>query len=265
MLNLSSGYWFRQTQDIISNHVISLPHPNVLIAKEAEKTIPVEVVVRRYMAKSSTHTSIYYQYVNQGRRNIYGIDFPDGLRANQELPMGTIITPTTKSEDHDEELTNDQARETVDNEFGNGTWNKVSQAALKIFDRSRVIVANRGLILVDTKYEFGIDAQGNLMLIDEINTPDSSRFWLADNYRERFEAGATPESFDKDIIRRYLADASFTGEGPVPVVDPEAINETSRVYRKAFEMITATEWRGVDPDPERIRSAVFRGLEIINS
>lgn len=241
-LNLLSAFWFKETRDIVRNHLIWVLHPNILIAEQARETLPIEVVVRRHMARSSSSTSVYHNYTERERREIYGIKFPSGLRANQEFPMGTIITPTTKAlTGHDQELTDVEAREIADSRLGDGTWARTKEAALLLFERARAFHLEKGLILVDTKYEFGIDGDGNLMLIDEIHTPDSSRFWLAATYRERFEAGENPETFDKEILRRWLADHGFRGEGTVPVVDPEIIDQMARAYRIPYVMVTGKE------------------------
>lgn len=242
VLNLLSAYWFEKTQDIVPNHMVAVPHPNILFARQAQATLPVEIVLRRYMAKSSTTTSVYHNYTERGRREIYGIAFPEGLRANQELPMGTILTPTTKAEaGHDQELADTQACEIVDSKLGNGTWDQAKTAAHAIFERARLHCLDRGLILVDTKYEFGLDSAGNLMLIDEIHTPDSSRFWLAETYEERFGKDETPDTFDKEILRRWLADREFKGEGPVPKVDTEIIDRMAEAYTVPYRMIAGRD------------------------
>lgn len=242
VLNLLSAYWFENTQDIVPNHMVAVPHPNVLFAQQAPATLPVEIVLRRFMAKSSTTTSVYYNYAGRERRKIYGIDFPDGLQPNQEFPMGTILTPTTKAETgHDQELTDAQAGEIVDRRLGNGTWNRAKTAAQAIFERARIHCLARGLILVDTKYEFGLDRAGNLMLIDEIHTPDSSRFWLAETYEEKFREGKNPDTFDKEILRRWLAEKGFKGDGPVPKVDSEIIDRMAEAYTVPYKMITGRD------------------------
>ncbi|OGH12586.1 MAG: hypothetical protein A2857_04480 [Candidatus Levybacteria bacterium RIFCSPHIGHO2_01_FULL_36_15] len=242
VLNLLSAYWFEQTQDVVPNHMIAVPHPNVLFARQAQATLPVEVVLRRYMARSSTTTSVYHNYSNRGRRNIYGIDFPEGLQPNQEFPMGTVLTPTTKADaGHDEELSDERALEIVDSKLGDGTWDKAKSAAYAIFERARTHCLDRGLILVDTKYEFGIDGDGNLMLIDEVHTPDSSRFWLAETYEEKFKEGKTPDTFDKEILRRWLAEKGFKGDGPIPKVDTAIIDAMAQAYTVPYRMITGQE------------------------
>ncbi len=261
VLNMTSKRWFNQTGEIIPNHLVSVPHPNVLISKQASEVIPVEMVVRAYMAKSSTSTSIYHNYVEEGRRNIYGIDFKGGLRANERFPMGPILTPTTKAtEGHDLELDEDSAREIADNTGGLGTWDKIKVASRKLFEKGSAVFSESGLILVDTKYEFGIDKDGNVMLIDELHTSDSSRIWKADSYAERFEKGENPKSYDKEILRKWLAEHGFTGEGPVPVVDPEIIVQMSRAYNIPFRLLTGLNV-GDSRSTKEIRDAVVKYFE----
>ncbi len=261
VLNLLSKFWFDQTQDIIPNHVLEVPHPNILIARKAHETLPVEVILRRYMAKSSTSTSIYDNYMRQGRRTIYGEDFPDGLTTNQEFPMGVIITPTTKAEQgHDEELTNDQAKLIVDGRLGEGMWNKTRDAALAIFEKGTDIYAKSGLILVDTKYEFGVDEDGSLMLIDEVHTPDSSRLWLTSTYEERFAKGENPETFDKEILRRWLSEKGFNGEGTLPILPDAVINQMTEAYRVPYEMVTGQALSKSSTNNESIRERVLQAL-----
>lgn len=263
VLNLISAFWYEKTQDIVPNHLQAIPHPNVLIARQAQETLPVEVVLRRYMARSSTSTSIYHNYADRGRREIYGIKFPDGLKEDQEFPMGTIITPTTKAlTGHDQELTEEQAQEIVDGKLGKGMWARTKTASFALFDRASNYLASKGLILVDTKYEFGLDKDGDLMLIDELFTPDSSRFWLRETYQQRFNAGQSPEQFDKEIIRRWLADREFRGEGVVPVVDEEIIGQVAVAYRVPYTMITGKEL----PSPsssDLIREVILDYLKLV--
>ena len=247
VLNTLSAYWFEQTAGIIPNHVLAVPHPNVLIARRAETTLLVEVIVRRFMAKSSTSTSVYDNYIGKGRRTIYGIEFPDGLAANQELPMGTIITPTTKAEEgHDLELTDEAAEHLV----GEETWATVKQAALDLFERGRGVYGASGLLFVDTKYEFGRDKDGKLMLIDEVHTPDSSRLWLAATYDERFQSGQNPETFDKELLRRWLKENGFTGEGDVPQIPDAVVRQMANAYKVPYQMLTGHELPPTDVSPD---------------
>ena len=251
VLNLLSAFWFENTRDIIPNHMIRVIHPNVLIARQARK-FRVEIIVREYMARSSTTTSIYHNYHNLGRREIYGIKFPEGLRANEKFKEA-IITPTTKGEGgrHDEELTGEGARDLVDSEFGNGMYSRAEDASLKLFERGARYHGKRGLILADTKYEFGVDKDGRLMLIDELYTPDSLRLWLSATYQQRIENGENPDAFDKEILRRWLAQNGFTGqEGTrVPIVDPEIIDKMSMAYQAPYSMITGSNLPETPTDP----------------
>lgn len=264
VLNLLSAFWFGKTREIIPNHMLAVPDSHVLIARQAEATLPVELIFRRYMARSCTNTSVYHNYANLGRREIYGIKFPERLEANQEFPMGTISTPTTKAEsgDHDLELTDGQAEKLVDGEFGHGIWQQAKEAGYALFERALNYHRKNGLILADTKFEFGLDNKGKLMLIDEVFTPDSSRFWLAHNYEQRFKEGKNPESFDKEILRRWLAENGFTGEGVAPVVPPEIIDQMALAYKVPYEMITGKSLSQdpQDSNPESIRKAVLQYL-----
>jgi len=268
VLNLQSVFWFERTKDIIPNHMIAVPHANVFIAKQAEATLPVELVFRRHMARSSTETSVYTNYFGdesrgiKARRRIYGIDFPEGLQANQEFPMGTISTPTTKAASgHDQELTNEEAQDLVDGKLGRGVWAKAEAAGLVLFERALDFHRKKGLILADTKFEFGLDKDGQLMLIDEGFTPDSSRFWKRNTYEQRFREGKNPESFDKEILRRWLANKGFTGEGFVPVVDTNIIDQMAEAYRVPYEMITDEKLPdSSDANAELIRRAILQYL-----
>ncbi len=194
VLTQLARYWFERTDDIAANHVISYPDPNVVLGRKLT-ILPVEIVVRGYLA-GATSTSILTQY-SKGRRQMYGHSLPDGLRANQALPQA-IITPTSKAFDggHDEPLT---AAEIIDTGLlTKSQWDEVSAKALALFARGQQLAAKRGLILVDTKYEFGTDADGNILLADEIHTPDSSRYWIASGYAAAFEAGTRPP--DSDLL-----------------------------------------------------------------
>ncbi|CBS90723.1 phosphoribosylaminoimidazolesuccinocarboxamide synthase [Azospirillum lipoferum] len=234
VLTQTARFWFEATKDICANHVLEYPDPNVVVAKRLT-IMPVEVVVRDYMA-GTTGTSIWSMY-KQGRREMYGHIFPDGLRQNQKL--GTpIITPTTKAFDagHDEELT---ATEIVErNLLTRAQWDEVSDKALALFARGQKMAADRGLILVDTKYEFGFDEDGNILLADEIHTPDSSRYWFAASYQERFEAGEKPESFDKDFVRNWVVARCDPYTQDVPEIPGDVVLEAARVYIEAGETIT---------------------------
>jgi phosphoribosylaminoimidazole-succinocarboxamide synthase len=243
VLTQTARFWFDRTADLCPNHVIGYPDPNVLVCRRLD-ILPVEVVVRDYLA-GTTATSVWSMY-KAGRRDIYGITFPEGLRENQKLPQ-TVITPTTKAKDgeHDEPIT---AAEIVERGLlTDALWREVSGKAMALFARGRDIAAERGLILVDTKYEFGLDHDGGIVLADEIHTPDSSRYWFAASYPERFASGQPPESFDKDFLRRWVAARVDPYRDPIPPIPPEVIVETARVYISAFETITGQCFAVPDP------------------
>ena len=234
VLTKIARFWFDRTRDICPNHVIDYPDPSVVVCRRLD-ILPVEIVVRDYLT-GTTGTSIWPVY-RAGQREIYGIRFPDGLRENQKLPA-TIITPTTKATEggHDEPLTQDAiiSRGLLTAE----QWRKVSELALALFARGRAIAAERGLILVDTKYEFGLDPDGRIILADEIHTPDSSRYWIRDSYQRRFTAEEPPDTLDKDFLRRWVAARCNPYRDPIPLIPREVIAETARVYINAFETIT---------------------------
>ena len=258
VLNQLAAWWFEQTADIVPNHLVSLPDPNVLIAREAQP-LTVEVVVRGHIT-GVTDTSLWTQYA-AGARRVYGHDFPDGLEKNTALPE-PIITPTTKGEmgEHDVPLA---IQDVVANRHvAADVWDQVSAAALAVFDRGRERAAAAGLILADTKYEFGLDADGAVMLIDEMHTPDSSRYWVAESYEECLAAGSEPVSLDKEVVRRALADVGYTGEGDIPTLDPSVWEQTSARYIEIYERLTGLTFeRGEYPADQRIIDTVS-ALEI---
>jgi phosphoribosylaminoimidazole-succinocarboxamide synthase len=232
VLNKLSQFWFSKTKDIIENHVISVPHANVLIAKNAEP-IPIEMVVRGYIS-GVTNTSIWGSY-EKGQRTIYGVHFVNGLKKNQRLPK-PVITPTTKAEvGHDERITRGEIiKKHIVNEY---LYDQMEKAALALFKRGTEICAKAGVILVDTKYEFGL-YHGKLMLIDEIHTPDSSRFWIKNTYKERFDKGLEPENFDKEFLRIWYKDRGYTGDGEPPKMPKSFIDKVSKRYISIYEKIT---------------------------
>ena len=234
VLTQTARFWFDRTADICANHVIGYPDPNVLLCRRLD-IMPVEMVVRDYLA-GTTATSIATMY-KAGRRDIYGIRFPDGLRENEKLPQ-TVLTPTTKARDgaHDEPVT--PAEIVAQGLLSAAQWELASEIALALFARGRELAAARGLILVDTKYEFGVDAAGGIVLADEIHTPDSSRYWFAESYPARFAAGEPPDAFDKDVLRRWVAARCDPYRDPIPPIPPLMIGETAAVYIDAYERIT---------------------------
>jgi phosphoribosylaminoimidazole-succinocarboxamide synthase len=234
VLTQLARYWFDRTGDICPNHVLDYPDPNVVIGRRLT-ILPVEIVVRGYLA-GTTGTSILTMY-KQGQRAIYGHVLPEGLRDNQVLPAA-IITPTSKEFDggHDVPLTADDI--VAQGLLSPAQWDAVSGYALALFARGQAMAAARGLILVDTKYEFGLDAAGRILLADEIHTPDSSRYWLADGYPAAFAAGTRPPSFDKDVIRSWVAARCDPYADQIPDIPDDMVARTSATYVQAYEAIT---------------------------
>ena len=257
VLTQTARWWFEQTADICPNHVLEYPDPNAVVARRLE-ILPVEIVVRGYLA-GTTGTSILTMY-RQGRRAMYGITLPDGMRDNQALPQ-PIITPTTKAFDggHDEPLSGAEILEK--GLLSPEHWETVSRYALSLFARGQELAGRRGLILADTKYEFGLDPEGRVVLADEIHTPDSSRYWFAGSYRERFEASGKPESFDKDFVRNWVVARCDPYKEELPPIPAELIAQTSAVYVKAYETITGAPFDYPAPgeDPlQRLRRNLAR-------
>ena len=253
VLNQLAAWWFHQTRGIVANHVVSVPDPNATIGVEA-RPLPVEVVVRGVIT-GTTSTSLWRQY-DVGARTIYGHAFPDGLRKNTRLPEA-IITPTTKGEAgaHDEPLT---CVEVVERGLvGSEMWTQVQTAALALFAFGQRIAGQAGLILADTKYEFGIAPDGSLLLIDEVHTPDSSRYWEASSYEDRVGRGLEPESLDKEPIRLALDALGYRGSGAPPVLSGEVIASTTMRYIAAYERMTGMRFvPGTYPVEERMLAAL---------
>jgi len=234
VLNLTSAFWFEQTKDIINNHIVAVPHPYVTIAKKCQP-FPIEFVVRSYMT-GSTDTSIWKNYCN-GVRKYCGHDLPDGMAKNQKLEKN-ILTPTTKEEEHDRPIS---AEEIIAEKWmTQEDWDVCAAAALKVFALGQKIADEHGLILVDTKYEFGRDLEtGEILLIDEVHTPDSSRYWLASSYQERIAKGMEPDNIDKEFLRLWFRERCDPyKEKILPEPPRELVLELSRRYITLFEMIT---------------------------
>lgn len=235
VLNLLSKFWFEKTKHIVPNHMISVPDPNVMITKNCAP-IPVEMVIRGYMT-GVTKTSIWHSYQN-GQRIIYGIKFPENLKKNQKLPK-PVITPTTHpeigSKIHDERLTKEEILRK--NIVPKKLYEQMENITYKLFDFGSRWCQRHGLILVDTKYEFGL-YKGKLMLIDEIHTPDSSRFWIKKTYKELFAKEKEPENFDKEFLRLWYAKRGYKGDGKPPKMPKTLIETVSKRYIDVYEKIT---------------------------
>ena len=243
VINQTAAFWFERTRQIIENHLIDVPDPNVLVAREC-RLIPVEMVVRGYLTGVTT-TSAWYHY-SRGNRSFCGHVLPEGMKKNQAFDQ-PIITPSTKPVQggHDESISGEEVlrRGLVEEPV----YREMERAALELFAFGTERAAANNLILVDTKYEFGL-FEDRVMLIDEIHTPDSSRFWVKNTYQDRFERGEEPETLDKEFVRGWLADRGFRGDGPIPPIPDEVRIEAARRYIKAYEMITARTFEARNED-----------------
>ncbi|QQR84087.1 phosphoribosylaminoimidazolesuccinocarboxamide synthase [Candidatus Peregrinibacteria bacterium] len=251
VLNQFSQFWFEQTKDIVANHMIAVPDPNVMVAKPV-KIFPVEVVVRGYIT-GSTGTSAWVNY-EKGERLFCGVQLPEGLKKNQKFAE-PILTPTTKDDEHDEKISREEiiSQGLVPQE----KWEKIERFALAVFKRGQEIAAKKGFILVDTKYEFGEDAEGNIILADEVHTPDSSRYWVAATYEQRMAEGKEPENFDKEFLRLWFKDNCDPYNDPeLPEAPDDLVEELSARYIDIYEKITGMtfEYNADEPIHERIQN-----------
>jgi phosphoribosylaminoimidazole-succinocarboxamide synthase len=255
VLTQTARYWFDVTGDICPNHVIAYPDPNVLVCRRLEM-LPVEMVVRGYLA-GTTSTSILTLY-QAGQRRMYGVRLPDGMKPNQALPA-PILTPTSKAAHGDHDAPLSPAQILQQGLLTKDQWDKLSAISLSLYARGCELAATRGLILADTKYEFGLDAAGRIVLADEIHTPDSSRFWRSATYEDRFAKGERPDSFDKDFVRSWVAARCDPYKDPIPEIPEAIILATSDVYIEAFEAITGLKF--VKPDAgEPVMARIRRNL-----
>lgn len=248
VLNQISAWWFEQTKDIVPNQVVAIPDPNVTVAKKM-KLIPVEAVMRGYLT-GVTDTSIWTRYQN-GTRQFGDLTLESGLKKNTKLPH-PVFDPTTKEDTHDRAITPEQmiAEGLITKEL----LQEVKDTATKLFIRGQEVAAKKGLILVDTKYEFGTDANGNLVLIDEIHTPDSSRYWQLEGYEESLAEGKEPKSFDKEFLRLWFKENCDPYKDAVlPEAPTELVEELSRRYIRMYEQLTGEAFKaGEEPIEARI-------------
>jgi phosphoribosylaminoimidazole-succinocarboxamide synthase len=244
----TTKYWFEHTKDIVKNHVIDFPDPNVLVAKKL-KVQPVEMVVRGFIS-GVTSTALWTQY-QDGKRDFDGFTLPEGMKKNQRLEQA-VLTPTTKFEEHDRNLT----RAEIEDKFiAPKLYEEMCRVTLALFERGQELALKQGLILVDTKYEFGTDEKGELYLIDEIHTPDSSRYWQADSYEERVKAGEEPKNFDKEFLRLWFREHTDPyKDKTMPEAPPDMVAELSRRYVDIYEQLTGDTFtfEPTQPIAERI-------------
>jgi len=237
VLNQVSAWWFDKTKDIVPNHVLAIPDPNVTIAKKCAM-VPVEAVVRGYLT-GVTDTAAWTRYA-AGVRSFGGIVLPENMRKNQKLPQ-PIFDPTTKEAQHDRVLSPEQMM--AEGFITRDLFDRLRRTALALFDRGQKLAERNGLILVDTKYEFGTGADGSLVLIDEIHTPDSSRYWQLDSYAARFAAGEEPHYFDKEFLRLWFRDhCDPYRDATLPPAPLELVQELSRRYIAMYEQITGMKF-----------------------
>jgi phosphoribosylaminoimidazole-succinocarboxamide synthase len=259
VLNQTSAWWMHHTQHIIPNALLSLPDPNACVMKKCT-VFPVEFVVRGFMT-GSTETSLWTHY-KAGQREYCGNTFPDGMRKNDRLGHN-VITPTTKAVDHDVPIS---PSDIVDQGLMTSSdWEVASKAALALFEFGQAEALQRGLLLVDTKYEFGKDVDGNILLIDEIHTPDSSRYWMADTYEARHAAGEEPQNIDKEFLRLWFrANCDPYNDPVLPEAPPALVTELSRRYVLLYETITGEAFVPPPQDvvpAERIKASVIKSLK----
>ncbi|MEY4578434.1 MAG: hypothetical protein RL701_3137 [Pseudomonadota bacterium] len=249
VLNSLAAFWFEETKHVVPNHLLGVPDPNVMECVECEP-LKVEFIVRAYLTGVSS-TSILTAY-RKGIRDFCGNQLPEGLEEHGPLPQ-PILTPTTKAPigEHDENIS--RAEILSRNLVSEQLFDAAAKAAHALFAHGAKVCAERGLILVDTKYEFGVTKDGRLVVIDEIHTPDSSRFWFAKSYAERRQAGQSPESFDKEYLRRWLSDQGYRGDGPLPQIPDDVRLESARRYIEACDTIRGSAFvPNREPPAERL-------------
>jgi phosphoribosylaminoimidazole-succinocarboxamide synthase len=244
VLTQTARFWFERTADICKNHVVDYPDPNVVVGRRLSM-LPIEMVVRDYLT-GSTATSVWPMYA-KGERILYGHRLPDGMTKNQKLPA-TLLTPTTKGAvgAHDVPITPDAI--VAQGLLSRAQWDELARLSLALFARGREIAGRNGLILVDTKYEFGVDGIGAIVLADEIHTPDSSRYWIAASYAERFARGEEPESLDKEFLRLWISARCDPYQEPIPDIPPETLVEFSGKYIRLYEQVTGETFQPAEPD-----------------
>ncbi|MBW2269598.1 MAG: phosphoribosylaminoimidazolesuccinocarboxamide synthase [Deltaproteobacteria bacterium] len=255
VLNQIAAFWFEQTREIAPNHLIEVPDPNVSLVREVA-TLPVEFVVRGYLTGASP-TSIWTAY-DRGKRVYCGHRLPEGMQQHEPLPE-PLLTPTTKAPkgSHDELISREQLIES--GSISEELYDAGAAVCSALFAAGQAHAAQRGLILVDTKYELGVDLDGNIVVIDEIHTPDSSRYWYRDRYERALAEGHNPEALDKEYVRRWLIERGWSGKGTQPELTLEVRCEAARRYIEAYEQITGTDFK---PDTEPSEARIRRNLGV---
>ncbi len=253
LLNWIAAWWFEKTRGLVPNHVLSVPDPNVMVVTECTP-LPVEMIVRAYLT-GTTSTSIWVHY-QRGARTFCGHALPEGLTQHGKLPA-PILTPSTKAAHGAHDVSASREEILALTGMRAEDFDLAADYAMRLFAFGQKVCAEQGILLVDTKYEFGKTRDGRLVVIDEIHTPDSSRFWFADSYAERLARGEAPASFDKEYVRRYLVEQGFTGDGPIPELPDDVRIEATRRYIEAAEAITGEAFH---PDLEEPIDRIRRNL-----
>ena len=251
VLNQLAAFWFEKTKDIVANHIISIPDPNVMVVHECEQ-LPLEFIVRGYIT-GVTKTSAWYNY-EKGVRYFCGNTLPEGLKKDEKFAR-PILTPTTKHEKHDRPISREEAIQ--EGLIDAATFDAAGAICLKLFEAGVMHAASQGLILVDTKYEIG-RLNGQLVASDEIHTPDSSRYWFADTYEELFKAGKDQRKIDKEYVREWLVSQGFRGDGEPPALTEDVRIEAAKRYIQAYEQVTGQEFRIID---EPVASRITENLK----
>ncbi|MCF7836367.1 phosphoribosylaminoimidazolesuccinocarboxamide synthase [Candidatus Gracilibacteria bacterium] len=239
VLTQTAKFWFEKTADICPNHALEYPDPNVVIARRL-KMLPVEIIVRDYLT-GSTDTSVWTAY-SKGNREFCGNKLPEGLKKNDKLPE-VILTPSTKPTDGTHDISVVPSFLVENDLVSQKQWDELASISLKLFARGQAIAAQNGLILVDTKYEFGVDENNMITLADEIHTPDSSRYWKADSYEARHAAGEEPESLDKEFLRLWIRTKCDPYNEQIPAIPEDVLVEFSQKYINLFETVTGQEFQ----------------------
>ena len=256
VLNQLAAFWFEKTRDVAPNHVIEVPDPMVTVARECAP-VPIEFVFRAYLTGASS-TSIWKAYAD-GERMYCGHPLPDGMKKHQRL-QAPLLTPTTKAEKGEHDELTSRAALIERGVITAARYDEAEALLARLFAAGQSWATTRGLILVDTKYELGLDAAGNFVVIDEIHTPDSSRYWYADGYSEAFARGDDPKSLDKEYVRRWLQERGYHGDGPPPTLPDEVRCEAAQRYIETYERITG---RAFEPATDEPQARIRRSLRLV--
>jgi phosphoribosylaminoimidazole-succinocarboxamide synthase len=258
VLNRLAAHWFHKTKGVADNHMKAMPDPNVLQCVECEPIL-VEMVMRAYVT-GSTSTSIWTHY-EKGARVFCGHRLPDGLKKNQKLET-PILTPTTKAPKGEHDVSGSREEILATGKVTAKDFDAAAEIAARLFAAGQKMCADRGLILVDTKYELGKTPDGKVVVIDEIHTPDSSRFWMQDTYADRFAKGEDPEPLDKDFVRRHYTKMGYRGDGPPPELPADVAIGAAKRYIEAFELITGESFV---PNTEAPTPRIAKNLGVVSS